>query len=151
LRPTYNPSMATQTYANHAHQPRLTALAAVFLVMAIVGYVERWAGSTSRFAIILGPGGLIGAVAVLIAISRVYVTSLQDRIIRVEMRVRTAGLLTPAQQASLATLDLRRIAALRFASDAELPALLDRAVRERLTADQIKRAVTSWVADHDRT
>jgi hypothetical protein len=99
----------------------------------------------------MGPAGLIGAVAVLIAISRAYITTLQDRIIRLEMRVRAMALLTPAQQASLTSLDRKRIAALRFASDAELPALLERAVREQMTTDQIKRAVTNWVPDHDRT
>jgi len=141
----------SQSYANHAHRPRMTAAAGFFWVMALVGYVERWRGSTSSLAMILGPAGLIGAVAMLIAISRAYITTLQDRIIRVEMRVRALALLSPAQQASLATLDRKRIAALRFACDSELPALLERTVREQLTADQIKRAVTSWVPDYDRT
>ena len=140
-----------QSYVNHAHRPRMTALAALFWVVAVVGYVERWRGSTSSLSVIMGPAGVIGAVAVLIAISRVYITSLQDRIIRVEMRLRGTTLLSPAQQGSLASLDMRRIAALRFASDAELPALIERAAREKLTADQIKRAITTWVADHDRT
>ena len=141
----------SQSYANHVHRPRMTAVAAFFWVLALVGYVQRWRGSTSSVTMILGPAGLIGAVAVLIAISRAYITTLQDRIIRVEMRVRALALLTPAQQASLATLDRKRIAALRFASDAELPVLVERAVREQLTPDQIKRAVTTWVADYDRT
>ena len=37
------------------------------------------------------------------------------------------------------------------ASDGELVALLERAEREQLTADQIKRSITSWVPDLDRT
>jgi hypothetical protein len=45
----------------------------------------------------------------------------------------------------------KHVVALRFASDAELPALLDRAVRERLSPADIKRAVTSWTPDFDRT
>ena len=44
-----------------------------------------------------------------------------------------------------------QIVALRFASDAELPGLLERAEREQLTADQIKRAIKNWVPDVDRT
>ncbi|MEO7275204.1 MAG: DUF6526 family protein [Vicinamibacterales bacterium] len=143
--------MPTQSYANHVHRPRMTALAGLFWVIAVSGYVARWRGATSALSMILGPAGLIGAVAVLIAISRAYTTTLQDRIIRLEMRVRALALLTPAQQASLMSLDRKRIAALRFASDVELPALLERAVREQMTPDQIKRAVATWVADHDRT
>jgi len=129
----------------------MTALAAFFWVLALVGYIQRWRGAATPLSLVMGPAGLIGAVAVLIAISRAYITTLQDRIIRLEMRVRTLALLTPAQQASLGSLDRKRIAALRFASDAELPALLERAVREQMTPDQIKRAVTNWVPDHDRT
>ena len=41
--------------------------------------------------------------------------------------------------------------ALRFASDEELPALLERAARENLDVDQIKRAIVNWVPDWDRT
>src|SRR6478736_1106809 len=140
-----------QSYANHAHRPRMTALAGLFWMIALVGYVQRWRGASSPLSMVMGPAGLIGAVAVLIAISRAYITPLQDRIIRVEMRLRALAVLTPAQQASLGTLDRKRIAALRFASDAELPGLLERAVREQLTPDQIKRAVTNWVPDYDRT
>ena len=65
--------------------------------------------------------------------------------------MRCAALLTPAELDTLMALDLRRIAALRFASNLEIPALLERAVREALTADQIKRAVKNWVPDHNRT
>ena len=83
--------------------------------------------------------------------TRTYITKLQDRIIKLEMRVRGAGLLTPAQQAALAGLPTRQIVALRFASDAELPALLDRACSERLEPDQIKRAIKNWTPDYDRT
>jgi purine nucleoside permease len=73
---------------------------------------------------------------------------LQDRIIRLEMQTRLARL---GRAADCGRMTLRQIVALRFASDAELPALLDRAAAEHLTADQIKRAVTAWQADHMRT
>ena len=94
---------------------------------------------------------LCASVATLLFISRVYTTRLQDRIIKLEMRVRTAAFLTPDQQRLLSQLDNKRIAALRFASDAELPALLERAVREKLPPREIKRAVKAWTADNDRT
>jgi hypothetical protein len=143
--------MPSQNYANHPHTPIPTVLAGAFLVIAIVGFVMRWLGVGGILPPVLGPAGLTAAVGVLISISRLYTTRLQDRIIRLEMRVRCAPFLTPEQLRALLALDLRRSAALRFASDEEIPALLDRAVRESLSADDIKRSVKNWVADFDRT
>ena len=87
----------------------------------------------------------------MLAISRIYTTRLQDRIIKLEMRIRAATVLTAAQQGMLGTLTNKQIAALRFASDQELPALVERTAREKLKPDDIKRAVKTWVPDHDRT
>jgi hypothetical protein len=139
-----------QNFKNHAHQPIPTMVGYLCLVVAIVGFAERWSGG-GRIAFAVGLLALSASVATLLWISRLYTTRLQDRIIKLEMRVRTAGFLTPEQQRLLSQLDNKQIAALRFASDAELPALLERAVREKLPPKEIKRAVTSWTADHDRT
>ena len=147
----YNAQMPPQSYANHAHRPVWTAAAFACVLVSIAGFVLRWRTVGGAWTSAAGLAGLIGAVLILIYISRLYITRLQDRIIRLEMRVRCAGLLTPEQQRTLQGLDLRRTAALRFASDEEIPALLDRAVRDSLTPDQIKRAVRRWVPDLDRT
>jgi hypothetical protein len=48
-------------------------------------------------------------------------------------------------------LSLPQLIALRFASDEELPDLMGRALDERLTPDQIKRAVRDWQGDYLRT
>ncbi|MBW8869147.1 MAG: hypothetical protein JF610_17775 [Acidobacteria bacterium] len=74
-----------------------------------------------------------------------------DRIIRLEMRVRGMSLLTPEQQRMLGALTIKQIVALRFAPDAELPSLLERAVREQLSPADIKRAINEWVPDLHRT
>ena len=126
-------------------------MALVCVLVSTAGFVLRWRAVGGAWTEAIGIAGLIAAVLVLIFISRLYTTRLQDRIIRLEMRVRCAAFLTPEQQRALQGLDLRRTAALRFASDAELPALLERTLRESLSPDQIKRAVTTWVPDLDRT
>ncbi len=143
--------MAAQTYATHRHNPRLTGIGFLFVLVAIVALSLRWFDIGGRPMLAAGLAALIAAVIVLLLISRLYITALQDRIIRLEMRVRAAELLSPQQQAALSRLSRPQIVALRFASDAELPALLERAEREHLTADQIKRAIKDWVADLDRT
>jgi hypothetical protein len=144
--------MATQTYATHRHPPKLTGIGFLFLVIAIVAFALRAYGIGGRREMMaLGLFGLIACNLILLFISRRYTTALQDRIIKLEMRVRCASLLTPSQQAILARLDKPQLIALRFASDAELPALLEQADREHLSADQIKRAIKNWLPDLDRT
>ena len=91
------------------------------------------------------------AVIVTVLTSRLYTTALQDRIIRLEMRVRSEKLLSPEQFATFDRLRMGQIAALRFASDEELPELMRRAVEESLRRNDIKKAVKNWVPDHYRT
>lgn len=140
-----------QTFENHAHRPVPTALGGLFLIVALGAFALRWFGVGGRTSFAIGLLALCASVAILLSISRLYTTRLQDRIIKLEMRVRIAPLLTPEQQRLLVQLDNKQIAALRFASDEELAVLLERAVREKLPPKEIKRAVKSWTADHDRT
>ena len=143
--------MATQNYASHAHRPTLTGVGYAFWGMAVVGLALRYFGMGGRLAFAAGLGGLLLAVVTLLVMSRRYTTALQDRIIRLEMRTRCGPLLTADQQRQFAQLSKPQLVALRFASDAELPSLLDRAVRENLSADDIKRAIKNWQPDWDRT
>jgi hypothetical protein len=138
-----------QNYANHAHRPVATGVGYLFVILAIVGLRYRWPAGDWPTTVAIA--GLTGVSLALLSISRLYITRLQDRIIKLEMKVRCAALLTPAQQAMLAGLSTKQIVALRFASDEELPALLERASRESMKPDDIKRAVRTWVPDLDRT
>jgi hypothetical protein len=140
-----------QNYANHRHNPKMSGIGFLFLAIALVGFALRWFYIGGRYTMAIGVFGVLGALWMLLSISRVYTTKLQDRVIKLEMRVRGVTLLTPAQQAILTRLTKAQVIALRFASDAELPALVERADREKLTADQIKKAITNWVPDWDRT
>jgi hypothetical protein len=145
--------MATQTYATHRHNPKMTGIGFLFVLVAVVAFALRWFGVGGRremFAV--GLAALVAADIVLLIISRAYTTKLQDRIIRLEMKVRTAGLaLQPAQQAALSRISMPQLVALRFASDPELPGLVERADREHLTPDQIKHDIKNWIPDQDRT
>jgi hypothetical protein len=143
--------MTAQSYANHAHRPTPTAVGGFFLVVALTAFTMRWMNVGGRVSFAAGLLALSAAVLTLLLISRAYTTKLQDRIIRLEMRVRGARLLTPEQQRQLEQLSIKQVVALRFASDAELPALVERTAREKLAPADIKRAITVWVPDLDRT
>ena len=138
--------MSDQSYASHAHRPTLTAVAGLFTLVAMVLLALFALRQPSIVA--FGLLSLAAGVFTLVLISRAYTVRLQDRIIRLEMHGRLARLGRDHEFSKLST---RQITALRFASDAELPALCDRTVAENLTPDQIKRSVTNWQADLHRT
>jgi hypothetical protein len=141
--------MSTQSYENHAHQPVFTIVTAAFWAVGVIGFAAAWAGRP--WGLTVGAVGLLLAMFCLISITRVYTTRLQDRIIVLEEQLRAERLLSPAQLAHWRALGVKQVAALRFASDAEFPALLDRIATESLKPDAIKRAVRQWRADWRRT
>jgi hypothetical protein len=75
---------------------------------------------------------------------------LQDRIIRLEERLRLASLVPANDLPHLNELSIRQLVALRFASDEEVAALAHRSLTQELEAKAIKQAITNWRADNHR-
>jgi len=138
-----------QSFQSHAHHPRATYLAALFWLIGLILVIGQaffdWRVTNWLFAIILL------AIAPLVAISRWYIVKLQDRIIMLEEKVRAAELLNAGQDAQLAQLSPKQIAALRFASNEEFGPLLARAARENLSPKEIKASIRTWRPDLHRT
>ena len=74
----------------------------------------------------------------------------QDRIIRLELRFRYYLITGKRLELLESNLSFGQLAALRFASDAELAALVERALKENLSARQIKSLIIHWLPDHMR-
>jgi hypothetical protein len=82
---------------------------------------------------------------------RVQVLTVQDRVIRLEMRLRLRNALPPDLQDHVNGLSHKQLIALRFASDAELPALVREVLAGTLkTQKDIKSRVREWQADYLR-
>lgn len=117
----------------------------VNLVWSVVQAVRGFSFATA-WAVVLALA-LIG----LFAYMRIFALTVQDRIIRLEMRLRLARVLPADLAARIGELSVGQLVALRFAGDAELPELLrevlDQNVRDRR---QIKRRIRDWQADHLR-
>jgi Family of unknown function (DUF6526) len=92
---------------------------------------------------------LLVAIALVLAmlVARRGAQIVQDRIIRLEMLLRLQRVLPSERQAEIARLTLSQLIALRFASDAELPGLVQDALAQSLSNDAIKRKITAWQAD----
>jgi hypothetical protein len=88
------------------------------------------------------------ALMMLAVLARVQAVTVQDRVIRLEMRLRLRGLLPTDLQPKINELSHRQLVALRFASDAEMTDLVRDVMDGRLTtAKEIKMRVKNWQAD----
>lgn len=143
---------APQTYKNHA---RIDPLFHYFLgpisilnvVAVFIWHLHHHATSPH-----MGPWAVLMSLwlVVLVTKLRTYSLKVQDRVIRLEERLRYAALLPAAELPMLESLTVPQMIALRFASDAELPALALRAVTEKLTPKQIKQSIQVWRPDTHR-
>ena len=82
--------------------------------------------------------------------TRTYALGVQNRLIRLEERLRMEKLLPVELMPRFDELSVGQIVGLRFASDGELTDLTRRALDERLTQKQIKAAIQKWRPDHAR-
>jgi uncharacterized protein DUF6526 len=82
---------------------------------------------------------------------RGQILTVQDRVIRLEMRLRFSGVLPQDVAARAANLGVKQLVALRFASDAELPELVRDVLAGSLAEPKaIKMKIQQWEADHLR-
>jgi hypothetical protein len=123
----------------------------VMPVLLINVFISGWLlyRSPSR----LGLWELIVAMALVMTAltARIMVVAVQDRVIRLEMRLRMRELLPADLQARMGEVTREQCVGLRFASDAELPALVRRVLSGELkTSREIKQQVAQWQGDYLR-
>jgi hypothetical protein len=117
------------------------ALVLLALVLALVRLFRHGAVFPLAVALVL---------AILYLKVRTYALRVQDRLIRLEETLRMQALLDEPLRARIGELRPGQFVALRFASDAELPARVAEALKEGLGADPIKRRIQVWRADSFR-
>lgn len=81
---------------------------------------------------------------------RVYPLKVQDRVIRLEERLRLQALAPAEWHSQIYALTEDQLIGLRFASDAEVVALAKQALEQKLTRKQIKERIREWRPDHFR-
>lgn len=143
------PVKKIQTYSNHTRfdPPFHYFVVPVLLItlVATIVHLVRHPHLCSAWLVVL-----VLALIVIAVKTRVNALKVQDRVIRLEERMRLALLLPEPLRARIGELDEKQLVALRFASDAELPLLAGRALNEKLTSKQIKQAIQNWRPDYFR-
>lgn len=136
-----------QNVGNHARIVPIYHIGVFFPLLVNLGWsLYRLGGGVTGDAVVQ----LLTAIALmLLFISvRTQILTVQDRVIRLEMRTRLARVLPPDQHAAIPQLTHKQLVALRFASDGELPALVQRVLAGQLpTQKAIKAEVKDWQAD----
>jgi len=138
-----------QSYADHgrtdpAFHRFLVPISALTIIVAVVNTV-RHPGFNSAWLVLVSV-----AAGVALFKMRLYSLKVQDRLIRLEERLRLQQLLAEPLRSRISELTVGQLVALRFASDAELPALVTRALNEKLSKDDLKKSVTAWRPDFFR-
>ncbi|MGD9899273.1 MAG: DUF6526 family protein [Calditrichaceae bacterium] len=140
--------MSQQNYSNHRRWvPLYHFFLSLFILLttigSIVNLIKTGSGSAGFYS-----ASLILAVNIALLIIFVYMRTFalkaQDRAIRAEENLRhfvmTGKLMDPR-------VSMRQVIGLRFASDAEFQPLIERAVKENLSEEDIKKAVKNWKPD----
>ena len=143
-----------QNFENHTVRPSSWLLA---LLLILMGFVAACVGlffeGRSVGPYLVGAGVLLNCVGSFVGVGlvRIYALKLQDRIIRAEMHQRLRQILPTEQQADIQKLAMKQLIGIRFASDAELPALLRKIVNEDIqNSTAIKKMVHDWQGDYQR-
>jgi len=139
-----------QNYQNHAHY--VLAFHFVAFPLLVINFV--WAAFQLRYGFTgAGVMGVLLAIAlvVLAFTLRSMVTRVQDRVIRLEMRLRLKEILPAAMHGEIMRLTPGQLVALRFASDTEMPALCREVLEGKLASrKEIKMKVQNWQGDYLR-
>jgi hypothetical protein len=141
---------AHQNVSNHARYVPGYHFVLSALLLAVLGWQIYYLAIRPSLGTALG---LVLAVALILMYwyTRVFAVTVQDRVIRLEERLRMAALFPAELKPRIPEFSPRQLVALRFASDAELPALARRVLDEKITDEkEIKKLIKEWRADHLR-
>ena len=138
--------MALQNYSNHVRYYAWHHFIFYPIVGAVTVYCFYRSGFKENEWLVLGIAFMCMSL-LSVMLRQHYALINQNRIVRLEMRLRYYILTQQQLESVEQQLSFDQLAALRFAADSELPTLLQRTLTEKLTPDQIKRSIKNWQAD----
>jgi len=139
-----------QTYANHPkYDPPfhffVVPVLATTVLLALWGVAQSPTSFDRIWTLIMSGALFVAAFKI-----RLYALGVQNRVIRLEERLRMAMVLPEPLRARIGELTTSQLIALRFASDAELPALVEKTLAGNLANADIKKAIENWRPDYQR-
>ena len=144
--------MKKQNYQNHRmfYPPHHFIFLPLMAGLTIYGTIKAFNSESHKLEWILFSIVSFCIVYLAVMLRQHYALGNQDRIIRLEFRLRYFEIFGESAGSVEHRLSFSQMAALRFAGDEEFTRLLERALNENISGDQIKKAITDWQADHMR-
>lgn len=144
------PTTKPQSYENHSRY--VFAYHGVLFLIVVLNLI--W--SVYRVVVSFGMASAMGlavsvALGLIFVYARQFALAVQDRVIRLEMRMRLACVLPPEMRPEVDRFTVDQLVAMRFASDEEMPELARKVLADNLTDRKtIKKLVKNWQADYLR-
>ncbi len=144
--------MEKQNYKNHIryYPPHHYVFIPAMLILIFLGIYKAYVFPVHRLEWSLLAVVSFFMLYLAIMFRQHYSLGNQDRIIRLEFRLRHFELLGKSSKEIERLLTFKQIAALRFSNDEEFVILLERVVRENLSPDDIKHCIQHWQPDDMR-
>lgn len=137
-------SLATHTRFDPLYHFFALPVVGLSVIAAVVHAVQRPSWFSAWLVV------LIAALVIVTLKARMYALRVQDRLIRLEERLRLRDLMEEPLRARIGELTEGQLIGLRFASDAEVPALVQAALAKQLSKAEIKKSITTWRGDYFR-
>lgn len=144
--------MSQQNYSNHKkyYPPHHIVLLPLLGIATGIGFYKAYVAETDNTSWFLFGVSSLFILYVAVMLRQHYALGNQNRIVRLEFRLRYFELFGKSSKEAEQQLSFGQIAALRFAPDEEFKQLLHRAMTEKLSPDDIKKSIQHWEADDMR-
>jgi hypothetical protein len=117
---------------------------ALTFVLSIWNLIRNF-GFESAWMVVVSLAAVVAVLKI-----RMYALKAQDRVIRLEERLRLTMTLPEPLRSRIPELTEGQLVALRFASDGELPGLVEKALAGKLRGAEIKKMIVTWRPDYFR-
>ncbi|MDQ0782541.1 DUF6526 family protein [Chryseobacterium sp. W4I1] len=144
--------MKEQNYKNHRkfYPPHHFIYLPILIVLEIYGIYKIWDNRENELTWILFSIVIFLLFYLAFMTRQHYALGLQNRMVILEFKQRYFEIFGKRSDEVAEKLRFDQIAALRFAYDDEFRELLNKAITENISGDEIKRSIKNWKADHQR-
>ena len=144
--------MKNQNYQNHKkfYPPHHFIYLPLLFILQIVGIWKIFNDEPNQLVWILFSVIIFLFLYLALMLRQHYALGNQNRIVRLEFKLRYFELFGKSSDEVESKLSFGQLSALRFAYDDEFKVLLDKAIQQNISGDEIKKSITNWKADNHR-